>query len=332
MTDVREELARYCAALDATQPRVDLEAIVSSETIRASRGRRGVAAILALLAILVAVGSTAVILRMRRSVGVVASATHWHVRGVVADSALRDIPFGVSVLEFGTTPTFVVRDGVSVRVFLTNAQDLPGEDALWWCPQEKVFAAPTHGEVFGPDGEALGGPAQRGLNELYVQVSAGRVIAHLDQIRLGTPRDRSREYRASDGAWDSGPGSFCTHALKNARQNPSPATSRADAIQIVSRLNAEIEPGALYAAKLTTNAAYNAALLPEQRRPPSPRPQGLLWLVAVHGRLHPSFGGGPTRTYAWGIYTVDATDGAITGVRMANAPPLSWTTQPDLDG
>jgi Rieske Fe-S protein len=331
MTDVREELARYCAALDVTQPRVDLEAIVSSETMRANRGRRGVAAILALLAVLVGVGSTAVILRMRRSVGVAASATHWHVRGVVADSALRDIPFGVSVLEFGTTPTFVVREGDSVRVFLTNVQDLPGEDTLWWCPQENVFAAPTHGEVFAQDGEALGGPAQRGLNELYVQVSAGRVTAHLDQIRLGTPRDRSRQYRTSDGAWDSGPGSFCTHALKNARINASPPTSRADAIQIVSRLNAEIEPGAVYAAKLTTNAAYNAALLPEQRRPPNPRPQGLLWLVAVHGRLHPSFGGGPTRTYAWGIYTVDATDGAITGVRMANAPPLSWTTQPDLD-
>lgn len=332
MTDVRDELARYCAALDATQPRVDREAIASGESRGAHVGRRGVTVTVVVLLVGIGVASAAILSSRHGSVDVQVSPGTWQIRGVVAEAQLSGVPIGVSTLEFGSTPTFVVRAADSVRVFLTNVQHLPSEDALWWCPHEKVFAAPTHGEAFGPGGDALGGPAQRGLNELAVDVSGAEVTARIDQVRLGKARDPNRDYRTGDGAWDVGPGSFCADAIKLNRPSTSPPLSRADAIQIVSRLSpAEIEAGAIYAAKLTTNKANSAARLPQESRPADPRPQGPLWLVAVHGRLHPEFV--PTKeTDAWGVFTVDATTGSISEVAMANTLPSLWSKQPDLAG
>jgi hypothetical protein len=333
MTDVRDELAQYCAALDATQPRVDREAIASGESRGAHERRRGVtvAVVVLLVGIGIGIASAAILSSRHGSVDVQVSPGTWQVRSVVAEAPLSGVPMGVSTLDFGSTPTFVVRTADSVRVFLTNVQHLSGEDGLWWCPHEKVFAAPTHGEVFGPGGEALGGPAQRGLNELAVDVSGGEVTARIDQVRLGKSRDPNRDYRTGDGAWDVGRGSFCADAIKLNRPSTSPPLSRADAIQVVSRLSNEIEAGATYAAKLTTNAANSAAHLPQESRLSDPQPQGLVWLVAVHGRLHPEFALNKA-TKAWGVFTVDATTGSISEVAMANTLPSLWSKQPDLAG
>ena len=332
MTDVRDELARYCAALDASQPRVDLEVIAPGEPTSAHVGRRAVTVIVVALLIAVGVASATIVSSRHHSAEVQVSPGTWQIRGVVAEAPLSGVPIGVSTLEFGSTPTFVVRAADSVRVFLTNVQHLPGEDGLWWCPHEKVFAAPTHGEAFGPGGDALGGPTQRGLNELAVDVSNGEVTARIDQVRLGKVRDPNLDYRTGDGAWDVGPGSFCANAIKINRPSTSPPLSRADAIQVVSRLSpTEIEAGALYAAKLTPNAANSAAHLPQESRPANPRPQGLVWLVAVHGRLHPEFVLTP-ETDAWGVFTVDATTGSISEVSMAKTLPSLWSKQPDLAG
>jgi hypothetical protein len=331
MTDVIDELARYCAALDAAQRPVHRAVITSGQSTR-GRVRRSRLAFIGIGLLVVAIAATAMIRTSRsRHVDVRVSPVTWQIHGVVAEASLVSIPIGVSVLEFGSTPTFVIRTSGSVRVFLTNVQHLPGEDTLWWCPHEKVFASPTHGEIFSADGDPLDGPAQRGLNELAVHISGDRVTARIDQIHLGQPR-AATAYQPRGGAWDSGPGSFCEDPLKVTRSTSAPTVTRADAIQIVGRLEpSEIEPGATYAAKLTTNAANSASRLPQQRLPENPKPHGLLWLIAVHGHLHPAFADVDERK-TWGVYTVDATNGAINEVTIDNTLPSTWVNQPDLGG
>jgi hypothetical protein len=127
------------------------------------------------------------------------------------------VPGGVSVQQFGKHLAFVVRDDDDVTVFDTNVHHLPGERALWWCPDEKLFVAPTHAETFSETGRAVGGPAARGLDRLHAAVRHGRLVVDPTAVVPGAEGNRhtaDQTGRTGPGAWDSGPGSFCAGALK----------------------------------------------------------------------------------------------------------------------
>jgi hypothetical protein len=221
-----------------------------------------------------------------------------------------------------------VRAGNSVHVFLTDVQHLRGEDTLWWCPDDRVFVGPAHGEAFSERGVAIGGPAQRGLDQLAVDVDAGRVVVRLDEIRLGAPRGPNADYDAGAGG-----GKFCNHALKIGPA-PSGLLSRADAVQVVAQLDfgqkPALDPGAVFAAKLITATELDEEFLGQSHVIGNVTgPDALIWLVEVHGRsLRPLFSdaGG---TYSWVYYEVDAVTGQISGTSASNVPRVQWNSLPD---
>jgi nitrite reductase/ring-hydroxylating ferredoxin subunit len=132
---------------------------------------------------------------------------------------LDAIPEGVSATQFGDTPAFLVKRGDKVQVFLTDVQHLPGERALWWCPREGLFAAPTHGELFDAEGRVIGGPAGAGLNRLAARVVDGRLVVDRNRVIQGKARTASSTAEATPGPgpWDSGPSSFCDGAVQAGR-------------------------------------------------------------------------------------------------------------------
>lgn len=120
-------------------------------------------------------------------------------RPLVLDHRGRS-PLHADELADGMTPGVV--EGERLRVFATrpngedqalafvaDAQHLDGE-GLWWCPDEKVFLAPTHGELFDPGGQLVAGPARADLDRLPLQTTDdGLLVADTDQREPGTPRD-----------------------------------------------------------------------------------------------------------------------------------------------
>ena len=66
----------------------------------------------------------------------------------------------------GTRLFLSERDGRFIA-FVDDAHHM-GQERLWWCPVERVFAAPTHGEMFDADGSYLAGPATRDLDRVAV--------------------------------------------------------------------------------------------------------------------------------------------------------------------
>ena len=132
--------------------------------------------------------------------------------------SLAQIPEGVSVLQFGKRLAFVVRDGDHVTVFDTNVHHLPGENALWWCPNEQVFVSPTHAETFSRSGKAIGGPATAGLDRFRTMVRHGKLRidpSHLAPGVKGNAHTAAGQTGESGvGPWDGGPGSFCAGAYK----------------------------------------------------------------------------------------------------------------------
>jgi nitrite reductase/ring-hydroxylating ferredoxin subunit len=105
-----------------------------------------------------------------------------------------------------------------VFAFLDDANHMEGGESLWWCHAERLFAAPTHGELFGPAGERIAGPAARGLDRVGVSEHAdgsllinpndvvpGRRSAPGDQIHFVDPEVWNR-YMSGE-AW--GVGGFC---------------------------------------------------------------------------------------------------------------------------
>ena len=128
---------------------------------------------------------------------------------------LVDLPEGVSVRHVGAREVFVVRHGDKVTVFDTDVHHLPGERALWWCPDEQVFASPTHAELFDANGHAIGGPAVVGLDRLPVHVQSGTVtIGSRPLIRGARLNAQTSQLGEGPAAWDTGPGSFCDRPLK----------------------------------------------------------------------------------------------------------------------
>jgi nitrite reductase/ring-hydroxylating ferredoxin subunit len=126
------------------------------------------------------------------------------------------IPEGVSRVALLTTPTFVVRRGDNVKVFLTGVQHLAGEHVLWWCPCEHLFASPTHGELFDVEGQVVGGPARAGLDRLAARVVDGRLVVDRHRVIHGAARPVSfaAEVTPGPGPWDSGRSSFCDGAIR----------------------------------------------------------------------------------------------------------------------
>lgn len=48
-----------------------------------------------------------------------------------------------------------------------------------WNPGQQRFLCPCHGSVFAPDGSRLAGPADRGLDHLYLEKDAsGHIVVH----------------------------------------------------------------------------------------------------------------------------------------------------------
>ena len=113
----------------------------------------------------------------------IASCSSSHsVKGIRLDA----IPEGTSVQRLAEHSVFVVRHGDAFNAFLSDVRHLPGDSTLWWCPHERQFASPTHGEFFTEDGKILGGPARGDLNRLTVGVRQGRLVSD-GTVIIGSP-------------------------------------------------------------------------------------------------------------------------------------------------
>ena len=195
MTDVREELARYFHARLALTPAKTASSSRRDPAPYASlRRRRMIAAVLT--ALIVVIGGL-------RSV--LAASTdprkplcrHLRETSTERSSCVPRRRYSSQHLELGSTRAFVIIDRRLSSVVATNVQHLPRPRRLCGeCPNERLFAAPLHGEAFSEDGTVLGGPAQRGLEHLTVEVRAGHVTARLDEIRLSAPRGPNAVYDA----------------------------------------------------------------------------------------------------------------------------------------
>jgi Rieske Fe-S protein len=97
---------------------------------------------------------------------------------------LEAIPEGVTPGRANSTLVFFVRNGNRVAVFVDDAQHLRGE-RIQWCPNEQVFYAPTHGEMFRIDGNAIQGPAHRDLARVRTTVEDGLVTIHSSHVDKG---------------------------------------------------------------------------------------------------------------------------------------------------
>jgi nitrite reductase/ring-hydroxylating ferredoxin subunit len=130
--------------------------------------------------------------------------------------SIQSVPQGVSLRTLSGTPVFIVRMEATVTVFLTNPQHLPGEDGLWWCPGESLFASPTHGELFDIEGRVVGGPARRDLTRLETTIEDGMLTVHGNRPIYGERPTSSQPQEAPLGEeWDSGPGSFCRNSVRS---------------------------------------------------------------------------------------------------------------------
>lgn len=123
--------------------------------------------------------------------------------------ALSQVPQGVSRQKLDDTPVIAVRHKRDVRLFIADAQHIEGEGkALVWCPNERLVVAKTHGEAFDEDGEVVGGPASRGLDEVPVEFERG----YLDKagpVERGAKASANGRAFDHEGPWDAGPGTFC---------------------------------------------------------------------------------------------------------------------------
>ena len=99
----------------------------------------------------------------------------------------------------------------------------------------------------------------------------------------------------------------------------------------VGRLSSEIEPGAVFAAKLITTAELDKIMLRQPRVPAgSPtKPNALLWLVEVHGRIHPQCHEHRPALFLGLLLGGRANTGAITSVEASGGPLAPWNTLRD---
>jgi len=135
------------------------------------------------------------------------------VSATVADGAFRvaldDVPDGVSGYDVGGYRFFLVRDGDDVIALRDDAQHLPGE-RLWWCPNERHFFAPTHGETFDLRGRKIAGPSTRDLDRYTTTIHAGELVVDFTSVERGASRTERALPRPP---WNGGPGSYCDGAM-----------------------------------------------------------------------------------------------------------------------
>jgi hypothetical protein len=130
---------------------------------------------------------------------------------------------------FGPRTVFLLNGPNGWRAFLTDVHHLTGETSLWWCPAEREFAAPTHGERFDEAGDVVGGPPRRGLDQLRVQRTGEKLTVHVDDVFPGRPVDASQQRPLADSRpWDQGAGSFCDGAVKAGPPPAPPAGADAE--------------------------------------------------------------------------------------------------------
>jgi nitrite reductase/ring-hydroxylating ferredoxin subunit len=213
-TDLASGIRRL---VDGGAPPIVLDEVLHREPAGRSSGQRHAilaAVLVVVVALLIALTATL----HRGTPGGVAA------HGVASTTPFMQIPQGVSVQQFGNRLAFVARNGDHVTVFDTDVQHLRGENYLWWCPNEQLFVAPTHGETFTRSGKAIAGPARAGLNRFRATVQHGELQIYPSRLIPGskgnaqTPAGQTAG--RSIGPWDSGPTSFCVGALKanNARK------------------------------------------------------------------------------------------------------------------
>ena len=129
-----------------------------------------------------------------------------------ASLALGSVPQGISARTIAEQNVFLNREGHQVAALLTDPHGTPGLHVLWWCPQEHLFVEPAHGAAFDANGKIIGGPAERGLDQLKTTVEGSTVTVHLHQVIPGstTRHDRTPSPGSqSVGPWNTTPASFC---------------------------------------------------------------------------------------------------------------------------
>jgi hypothetical protein len=106
--------------------------------------------------------------------------------------ALGGIPEGVTAIVVDGVSLFVVRQGESVRALLPRTTHL-SDEVLWWCPSERLFISPVHGETYTEAGDEIGGPGPRGLDSVAVTVAGSAVRIDPDAITPGRARAANGE-------------------------------------------------------------------------------------------------------------------------------------------
>jgi Rieske Fe-S protein len=134
----------------------------------------------------------------------------------VHEQSLDAVPEGVSLIDVDGQPVFLAREGSEVTAFIADVRHLSGEP-LWWCPSERVFAAPTHGEAFDREGRMIGGPARGDLNRFPTRVEGSELLIDANHVIVGSKADHASSPVETGGGrpWDAGPGSFCPGALRS---------------------------------------------------------------------------------------------------------------------
>lgn len=100
---------------------------------------------------------------------------------------IHTLPDGVTGHMVGGRFVYVAKQGTEVWALLPYAQHM-GRELVSWCPDEQIFAAPTHGEMFDIRGSWVTGPGVRDMDRVHVEVAPdGDVLIDPDRVRLGDP-------------------------------------------------------------------------------------------------------------------------------------------------
>lgn len=127
---------------------------------------------------------------------------------------LSELPQGISTRTDGDVPLFLVRDGQALTAYVARSTHL-GEP-VWWCPRERLFVSPAHGEAWDENGEIVAGPPPRGLDQVEVAVVGNAVRIDPRHIIRGKESVASRaKSLPPDGiSWASA--DFCSNHLEAA--------------------------------------------------------------------------------------------------------------------
>jgi Rieske Fe-S protein len=128
---------------------------------------------------------------------------------------LDTVPEGVSLVDVDGQPVFLAREGKEVTAFIADVRHLAGEP-LWWCPADRVFVAPTHGEHFDAAGRRIAGPSRGDLNRFPTRIEGSDLLIDPTQVIVGpSPDDTGASAGTFDGRWGTTPETYCVGALRS---------------------------------------------------------------------------------------------------------------------